>query len=515
MARVKGFTFEWHIENFSFIREKLRSSPFIAFSIDKDAKWQLELSLKLSPALGRDICIIGLHRVVNHKGIEIIHLEYQLTVVSLDESFRGKNFKCSFPRDGSRNKENKMALLDVNKYLKMRKASYLPSDTLTVRCWMARDETIPVQRLPRSDVGPEYCFARTWFKVQRAAFSVCMDNFSEFSEDEIVEMRIKSASRNYRPLSIELTLSDQGMIMMRLVFERNVLGKWYTFRWYLLHVLGMRTFLGCRESNTSLREIEFPMNVSKRYIMGRRNIHLVNDELSLHCELLMTEPQEFSKVEKMEWNLPPLHKKWPFPSDIKNKLLHALQEDEFTDVEIKRKNMMIADGYTMKAHSVIMSLQSPKCGLFLKCDSRSRDEIPTVIQTTIAHISLLRWAIYLLYMDGDVDGLSLENTIELFRNQDIVRPLAKAKLKNHFEILLDLNNYCSALKLSFESHAGDLVKIAQEFVLRNEQVVFGTDQWRRLEQECPELASDTLAMYAERKLFASSKTRLPRYSPSF
>ncbi|GIY54852.1 speckle-type POZ protein [Caerostris extrusa] len=461
MARVKGFTFEWQIENFSFIREKLRSAPFIAFSIDKDAKWQLQLSLKLSPALGRDICIIGLHRVVNHKGIEIIHLEYQLTVVSLDESFTGKNFNCWFPRDGSRNKENKMALLDVNKYLKMRKASYLPSDTLTVRCWMTRDETIPLQRLPRSDVGPD-----------------------EFSEDEIVEMRIKSASRNYQPLSIELTLSDQGMVMMRLVFERKVLGKWYTFRWYLLHVLGMRTFLGCRESSTSLREIEFPMNVSKRYIMGRRNILLVNDELSLHCELLMTEPQEFSKVEKMEWNLPPLHKKWPFPSDIKNKLLHALQEDKFTDVEIKRKNL-IAEEYTMKAHSVILSLQSPKCGIFLKRDSRSRNEIPTVIQTTITHISILRWAIYLLYMDGAVDGLSLENTIELFRNHDI---------------------------LSFESHAGDLVKTAQEFVLRNEQVVFGTNQWRRLEQECPELVSHIMATYAERKLFASSKTRLLQYT---
>ncbi|GIY71693.1 hypothetical protein CEXT_771592 [Caerostris extrusa] len=514
MARVKDFTFEWQIENFSFVSGKLRSAPFIAFSIDKDAKWQLQLSLKLSPALGREICVIGLHRVVNHKGIEIIHLEYRLTVVTLDESFKAKNYMCSFPRDGSRNEENKMALLDVNKYLKMRKASYLPSDTLTVRCWMARNEAIPVKRLPRSDVGPKYCLARTWFKVERAAFSACMDNFSEFSEDEIVEMRIKSASHNYQPLFVELSLSDQGMIMMRLVFERNALGRRYTFRWYLLHVWGMKTLLGCREYSTNLREIKFPINVSKRYILGSRNIFLVNDELSLHCEILMTEPQEFSKLEKMEWNLPPLHKKWPFPSDIRNQLLHALEEEKFTDVEIKRKNMMFADEYTVKAHSVILSRQSPKCGLFLACDS-SGEGIPTVVQTTIADISILRWAIYLLYVDGDVDWLSMENTIELLRNHDIVSPLVKAKLKKHFEILLDLNNYCRALRLSFESYAWDLVKIAQEFVLRNEQVVFGTAQWRRFEQQCPQLASDTMAMYAERKLFASSKTRLLQYSPSF
>ncbi|GIY40784.1 hypothetical protein CDAR_472751 [Caerostris darwini] len=89
---------------------------------------------------------------------------------------------------------------------------------------------------------------------------------------------------------------------------------------------------------------------------------------------------------------------------------------------------MFADEYTVKAHSVILSLQSPKCGLFLARDS-SGEEIPTVVQTTIADISILRWAIYLQYMDGDVDGLSLDNTIELFRNHDIVRPLVKAKLK--------------------------------------------------------------------------------------
>ncbi|GIY07427.1 hypothetical protein CDAR_622291 [Caerostris darwini] len=136
---------------------------------------------------------------------------------------------------------------------------------------------------------------------------------------------------------------------------------------------------------------------------------------------------------------------------------------------------MFADEYTVKAHSVILSLQSPKCGLFLARDS-SGEEIPTVVQTTIADISILRWAIYLQYMDGDVDG---------------------------------------ALRLSFESYAWDLVKIAQEFVLRNEQVVFGTAQWRRFEQQCPDLVSDTMAMYAERKLFASSKTRLLQYSPSF
>ncbi|GIY40786.1 hypothetical protein CDAR_472761 [Caerostris darwini] len=71
-------------------------------SQEQKAKWQLHLNLKF----GRDVYVIGLDRVLNHKGVEVIHLEYKLTVVALDDSFEATNSKSSFSRDGSKNEES-------------------------------------------------------------------------------------------------------------------------------------------------------------------------------------------------------------------------------------------------------------------------------------------------------------------------------------------------------------------------------------------------------------------------
>ncbi|GIY71698.1 hypothetical protein CEXT_771621 [Caerostris extrusa] len=335
MAGVKDFTCEWQIENFSLIRGKLRSVPFIAFPIDKNAKWQLHLNLKF----GRDVYVIGLDRVVNHKGVEVIHLVYKLTVVSLDESFEATNSKASFSRDGSRNEESERVLLDVNDYLKMRRSSYLPSDTLTVRCWMTRDETIPVKRLPTPDVGPKYCLARTRFKVKRTAFIACIENFRKFSGHEPVEMRIKSAS----------------------------------------HSLGYEDVArGCRESVVGLGKTEFPANLSKRYVEQRRNILLPNGDLSLHCELCIVD-QKVSRVEKIEWNLPSFHNQWPFPSDILNLLLTALEKKKFTDVTVNTETIFtgrrFSNDYSIEAHSVVLRMRSLQCRAALAYDHGCSPEL--------------------------------------------------------------------------------------------------------------------------------------------
>ncbi|GIX72459.1 speckle-type POZ protein B [Caerostris darwini] len=496
MAGVKDFTFEWQIENFSLIRGKLRSVPFIAFPIDKKAKWQLHLNLKF----GRDVYVIGLDRVLNHKGVEVIHLEYKLTVVALDDSFEATNSKSSFSRDGSKNEESERVLLDVNDYLKMRRSSYLPSDTLTVRCWMTRDETIPVKRLPTPDVGPKYCLARTRFKVKRTAFIACMENFREFFGHEPVEMRIKSASHNRQPVSIQLGLTDQGMLTMRLDFELKVLGKWYTFRWYLLDESDTRTLLGYRESVVGLGKTEFPANLSKRYVEQRRNILLPNDDLSLHCELCIVDQREVSRVEKIEWNLPSLYNQWPFPSDILNLLVTALEKKKFTDVTVNTETNFtgrrFSNDYSIEAHSVVLRMRSLQCRTALAYDHGcSLELIPKVVYTTIRDYSLLKLALYFMYMDGEVNGISFKDTVKLFLNDQLVRAPLKKRLADHFERLTDLEHYCTALKLSLEYDAQSLFKIAQDFVLRNDQVVFGLQCWKELKIERPELVAKTMLMH--------------------
>ncbi|GIY40780.1 hypothetical protein CDAR_472731 [Caerostris darwini] len=60
------------------------------FSDRQGCKMAVATEPKVEPCHRKDICVIGLHRVVNHKGIEILHLEYRLTVVTLDESFKAK-----------------------------------------------------------------------------------------------------------------------------------------------------------------------------------------------------------------------------------------------------------------------------------------------------------------------------------------------------------------------------------------------------------------------------------------
>ncbi|GIY82145.1 hypothetical protein CEXT_263811 [Caerostris extrusa] len=272
-----------------------------------------------------------------------------------------------------------------------------------------------------------------------------------------------------------------------------------TFRWYLWGRSRIRDVAQDARICSWLGEDGVSSESKQRYVEQRRNILLPQRRLSLHCELCIVD-QKVSRVEKIEWNLPSFHNQWPFPSDILNLLLTALEKKKFTDVTVNTETIFtgrrFSNDYSIEAHSVVLRMRSLQCRAALAYDHGcSLELVPKVVYTTIRDYSLLKLALYFMYMDGEVNGISFKDTVELFLNDQLVRAPLKKRLADHFERLMDLDHYCTALKLSLENNAQTLFKIAQDFVLRNDQAVFGLQCWKELKVDRPELVAKTMLMH--------------------
>ncbi|CAL1294621.1 unnamed protein product [Larinioides sclopetarius] len=508
----KCFTFVWILENFEYCGQKtgqsLKSPTFIVDTIER-TKWSLWICPRGYES--ESWISIFLCREEDSKGSAIIEIDYELAFLASDGSILASRnvYKDEF----SKPQTYGFSEFHKREYVFSKRSTFLPQGMLTVRCRIWKD-------IGEVECNGQ-CIARTRISVERKTFLWKIHNFSSFGVGQEIIFRLKSTSDDNLIMSFIFFLHKYRRgkeTTTRIKFvHSNPSITFSRFKPYLVDAKDNYVDCGQHEFSPPIRDQEaekkglssiaqckeFMLSLSKDTLMGNKRLYLPNDTLTLCCEYVFSSGIAYEGIEATTYGCPNfLTTSNAVPGNIKTSSVEKLNSDTSSDLKRDISSMLqdnffcdvklCTESETFPAHRFILSARSPVFRAMLKKDMKKkasdRIDIVDLKSDTVRRM--------LLYMYTDNLGeLKWKSAFDLYiaaKKYEIMT--LKEKCSSFLKVNLSLTNACKILLLADLHQDKELKSSAQDFILKNDNSIINSSEWKLLMKRSLQLAAETMLL---------------------
>ncbi|GFY61333.1 TD and POZ domain-containing protein 3 [Trichonephila inaurata madagascariensis] len=268
--------------------------------------------------------------------------------------------------------------------------------------------------------------------------------------------------------------------------------KYFRFNSYLLGTNGNKIECSYQEYTNECKEgTKFVLFPAKSKLLEERQIYLPNDVLSLHCECAFSMGIAFEGIEKINRGIT--------STSLRNRVVESRQVDTsnalrydlesmynqklFSDVKLRTKSE------SFEAHKGILSARSPVFRAMLTTAKEKRKECDIL---TDLDAGIMRRMLLYLYTDT-LEDLKWESAFKLYVAADKYQILPLKDSCSTFLVSnLTKHNVCKVLVLADMNQDKDLKKIAQDYILKHDQAIFASNEWKLLLDTHTKLVAETM-----------------------
>ncbi|GBM11980.1 TD and POZ domain-containing protein 1 [Araneus ventricosus] len=508
----KCFSVKWRIEKFrSWLQkqEDILYSPEFTVETMEGTKWRLSISSECEPTL--KYIALALLREVEDDGPKLIDLDYELAFLANDESpLKREKFTKIFGNTTSSHE----LMVKKDTVLVEKMHDYLPQDNLTVSCRIWRN---------RSSVAKNgRCFIRSVIGLERITLDGMIENFSNLNSFSYRTVNFIKPSTGTSLVSLNFYLDrDNRIEFERISFKRKFL---FTSKLFVIDAVGNKR--ECCNKYSRLKYVPLSALGTHEFILDSTIEELAakdflpNDKLTLQYEVAFCPGIELENIE------------YEFPqndSDLEDLNVCNSEEhydasnntqfaDKQLDVEEEQSELMTSfkndmtslckdhlfcdtllqtGTETFPAHRSVLSARSPVFKKMFTTDMKEKAgeliNIPDLSPETVRQMLLF------IYTDA-TDDLDWENAKELYFASDKYEILT---LKRRCSLFLKQNLIpfrVTEILILADRHQDDELKSAvQEYILKYNQEVFSSDEWKRFMESYCHLAAQIMYMQCLKK----------------
>ncbi|CAL1284117.1 unnamed protein product [Larinioides sclopetarius] len=473
----KEFSFTWRIENISYswhkTGDKIISPTFIVGSMEKTC-WTLRLHPR--GRKNEDYISFYLYREKEDKGPEKISLNYELSFLSPDGLLVNKDapkVKGSFAKNMSYGHPRSVSRDEI--FIR-KKHLYLHENSITAYCRMWKGEgTI---------CDAQQAFARTHIGVQRVSFVEAV-----LPKDQV--RPFIPIFRDQKEFAVNISHGNEMFAVDVAWLEKGI--KYTTCKFSILNSLG--NVIGENHSfcfNEDVKEfLRCSIPLQKHDQDG--------DTLCLLGEFSFSSGIDYEKIEEFKYGIHLLRSelnntsKGDFTSspNIIDDLKSLYDKEILLDTKIKTPTKIFS------VHRVMLYARSPKFRVIYKNHMKEKNvliEMLDLEEDTVKRLLLF------LYTDI-VEDLPWETATKLYYAASKYQFLKLKDLCSTFLISkLNAANACQLLLMA-DSHIDSYLKrVVEDFILKYDEQIFGTEEWDTFTDAQPQLAAKTMGLkYKMRK----------------
>ncbi|KAG8183735.1 hypothetical protein JTE90_029317 [Oedothorax gibbosus] len=455
-------TFTWKIENFSAClhgeNRSLGSPVFKTATANGSTWWRLDMVLE--KIVDEEVVKLVLKRLKGEPQNDRCKLSLAFLYGEVPLNRASSVTKTDFIRFSAEYSFKKSAIFGENRH------SFLPQDTLTVRC-----------RIWQQTLKPGQCQLQTVLHKTNFLWNIENFNSSNFN-----------ASKLYQKDDLQMTmrLSKNGSSVYKFLVEGlKSKGGWSSFINCKLSILGNRGFVISQANH-------FPC-VSKIW-----DIELYEEnDLHLHLESIVavekTSIEQPSAITKNSTDVDVSEIIPESSSKLADDLLLLYRDRTLSDATLN------TDGKSFPAHRSILGARSHVFRAMFERDHMAEGLSGVVDIDDIDSETVDRMLVF-LYSDSLEEALQWEEASALYYAADkyAVQPL-KLKCGDILKASLSVSNACEALVLADKHSDDQLLRCAMDFVCDHDEVV-SSAEWESLEESHPRLTTKIVReMYLKNK----------------
>ncbi|GFU28154.1 TD and POZ domain-containing protein 3 [Nephila pilipes] len=384
----------------------------------------------------------------------------------------------------------------------IRKAEYLPLNTLTAQCKIWRcDGKAPVD---------EYFLAQTCVAIEQRSFSWQIEEFSTIGADLKKELLIKSI-KNKTLMSFDLNLTDRKSYYTTVDVKVQIFdptAKYLSFKLFILDEDGK--FKNCGEKeflfDNSEKKGTLSLLISKEELMLYKEKYWMNGVLTLYCECIVSTGIVSETTEKIDYGNASLNTPITVvpnlggisTNDVQNvdgiltNNAVSLREDlgSLCISDVLSDMKLQTNSNTIPVHTQILGARSPVFRAMFTNDMKEKIEgyvdVPDLDDDTVRRM--------LLYMYTDkLEDLEWGKASQLYAAAD---KYEIASLKSSCYAILKAKlrptNACQILALA-DLHQDQLLKkTVQDYILAQGKTIFSSAEWKLLMKTNLQLAADIM-----------------------
>ncbi|CAL1295604.1 unnamed protein product, partial [Larinioides sclopetarius] len=498
-------TFLWRIENYSYCwhknGESLFSPEFTADSFEGTV-WVLAVCPRGYRQKVEGYISLYLHRCEVDDGPVDFTVEYEMSILAADGLSPRFETEHTFT-EGKGYGHRKFVKRDETPL--HRKVDFLPQDTLSVRCKMWRGEGSVREATKIA--------ARTRIGIEEISFLHVIESFSELEPDEKKTIQIKSSAKRQCSLTSSLYFTEdlnEGKMMLQISprTENQILAK---RKISLLDRSGKKT--ECGESDNRLDDPRkdignLPLSITRQAILKKENDYLPENSLTLSCKCVFSTGVEHEKIERTLFGKPFVAASGISDNAQSKSIYNAAQKlstslsvlddlkaiydnQSLTDIELKTETK------TFPAHKVLLCARSPVFSTMLSSDMREKNS--NIITIDDLEDDTVQQLLLFLYTD-QLEDLCWDSAMKLYYAGDKYQ-IERLKIFCS-SFLVDNVSISSASELLIlaDTHSDSDLKVAvEDFILRHDKQVFGSENWKKMTKINSELALKTMLLTYNKK----------------
>ncbi|CAL1296281.1 unnamed protein product [Larinioides sclopetarius] len=491
----KSFTFTWKLENASYCferkGEKIKSPAFVVDSID-ETKWKLGFYPR--GAEHGDYIAFNLFREADSKGPARVEIYYELAFIAKD----GSVLKSYTPPKHVFLKGEGMG---INKFetreevFTTKRSAFLPRDILTARCRIWKSFGV----MPL-DIQ---CFARTRIGVEKRIFLWKLQNFNSLESEKKYTHWMKSLANGTPLMTLDLLmtgdLNSEEIIRFQVKPEDRVI-KFSTLRLSLVDTSGNR--IDCNQDafwfDDAPKCQQFTFFFTKKKLMAKKSLYLPDGILSLHWEWTFSKGIVLEEIEKIQNGCSTFENKTSNGQNVKdqkmvplshtlNGYLKSVYDEHFlSDVKLKTSTGLFP------AHKVILGASSSVFKAMFSNNMEEKDSDCVNIED-LSDDAISRMLLFIY--TARLEDLTWESASNLYVAADKYAILGlKDICSSYLKDNLSPSNACEILLVADFHADGDLKSVVQDFILKHDEKIVNSDEWKLLMETNIKLAAETLCL---------------------
>ncbi|GFS59812.1 TD and POZ domain-containing protein 1 [Trichonephila clavipes] len=482
------FIMWWNIENYIYSWHKHREcldSPLFTATPMENTEW----ILKLYPAKDdTDNYIGGYLQREDDDGPESIKIDYVLEILGSDGTVlqksdsTGQEFLITDSWGCSK-------MIERRRVFQFEKNNFVPLNTLTVCCRMRRCEN-------RSHERVQMC-AKTVINFEKMSCVWNTEKFSTLKLKQRIPFVMNSKSKEVL-MTLNLFLCEGRYSDEIISIDFNCVNekiKYFHFKVFLIDDEGYKTLCNQQEfwCKGDEKNSMFSLRLTKMALLGKKDLYLKNDVLSLYCECVFPTVISFAGIvsTKFEVIFPRSVPKVNISENQSDKA-RSLKEDFktlYTDGTISDIKLCTGTQF-FPSHTAVLCARSPVFKAMFSDDMK--EKIKGSVDIVDLNDDTIRRMLLYMYTDS-VEDLQWESALRLYEAADkyqilSLREKCSALLEDH----LTPTNACDALMLADRHQDNNFKEIVQNYILDCSECVFCSEEWKTLLENNLKLAAETM-----------------------
>ncbi|XP_055952842.1 speckle-type POZ protein-like [Argiope bruennichi] len=473
------FTFIWKIKNFGFCDGRTDSPEFIA----PIPFGKLQLSFFTNSKIYDDC--VACYIDIKSKAPESLQcrLNCELSFLDCDESVLVEFVTVNVDALTAKREE----------FYLSKKDQFICNYTLTIRCriWNS-EESIS-------------CFGETRIETECKTYIGTIKEFDSINPTQKYPVCMDSSSNARSLFSFNLSVSASGKLDIEVSPTKSEITLRRIFNIFILDKCkdkvkcGLGKFLGEKPLRISL-------TISKDFLIKYREQYLPMNQLTILCEEIFAEGKTTKEIEyvfdsqdnqkviseakRTDISFEEYHSE--DLTSLKDDLISMFRGSILCDTKIKTGNAIFP------AHITVLSARSPVFKSMFTTDMKEKTnhcvDIDDLDDDTVSRMLLF------MYSDS-LDDLEYESAKNLYYAADKYNIVSlKHRCSNLLKQKILIPNCCDILFLAEKHQDNDLKRVAHDYITKNDEEVFFSDEWKNFEKDHPQLAIEVFrSVYIQKK----------------